>query len=363
MNIKKNITLIRNRKKRYFYLLGLIISTLLLLNYLLNTSEFGPIISQTEAIKLPEFYSEGRASFFSDNPIQYWFFGIRSGILPRGILTPVTLTLGLLFPFLFIFPQQFPLIRKVKPSIVFIPKLLIISISLFFTAHLLLFRLFLPNRYISHSFYLTIAILAGITITVFIDSLLSSRKLFSICIVGLLGFTVIFYPSFLDKFTSPNYIQPKESALFDFLSKQPQDTYIASLSEAADNIPSFSQLPVLTAYEYAIPYQTGYYYQIRQRTFDLIQAQYSLSLEPINTLINQYDLDLILLDSQGFTLEYFDKNPWLKQWKNTDIVSQARNNISQGKLPAITYHIKDCSVYLSQQYFLLQAACIQEKMN
>ncbi|MGB3403018.1 MAG: hypothetical protein WBA77_10025 [Microcoleaceae cyanobacterium] len=355
-----------NNKKRYFYLFSLILSITLLLTYLFNTSEFGPIISKAEAITLPEFYSGGRASFFSNNPIQYWFLGIRSGMIPRGILTPVTLSLGLLFPVLFLFPQQFILLKKIKPSIIFIPKLLIISITLFFTAHLLLFRLFLPNRYISHSFYLIIALLAGITITILIDSLLSTKKqssFLSLLIVGLLCFTVIFYPSFLDKFTSPNYIKPKESSLYNFLSKQPQDTYIASLSEAADNIPSFSKLSVLTAYEYAIPYQIGYYTQIRQRTFDLIHAQYSLTLNPIVNLINQYDIDLILLDSQGFTLEYFDENPWLKQWKNTEIVSQARDDITQGKLPALTDHIKDCSIYHSEKFFILKAACIQEKIN
>jgi hypothetical protein len=363
-NFRKNtLSLTIDKKKRYFYLFSFILSIILLLTYLLNTSEFGPIISKTAAIQLPEFYSGGRASFFSDNPIQYWFLGIRSGMIPRGILTPVTLSLGLLFPILFLFPRQFPLLKKIKPSILFIPKLLIISISLFFAAHLLLFRLFLPNRYISHSFYLIIAILAGITITILIDSLLSSKQILSVFIVGLLCFTVIFYPSFLDQFTSPNYIQPKESSLYDFLLKQPQDTYIASLSEAADNIPSFSKLSVLTAYEYAIPYQIGYYTQIRQRTFDLIQAQYSLTLDPIVNLINQYEIDLILLDSQGFTREYFNENPWLKQWQDTDIVSQARDDISQGKLPGLTYYIKDCSIYQSERFFLLKAVCLSEKIN
>ncbi|MGB3532939.1 MAG: hypothetical protein WBA13_05420 [Microcoleaceae cyanobacterium] len=358
------INLINNNKQRNFYYLGLVISSILLLSYLLNSSEFGPIISKAEAITLPEFYSEGRASFFNDNPIQYWFLGIRSGMLPRGILTPVTLSLGLLFPILYQFPQRFKLIQKIKSSILLIPKLLLISMGLFFAAHFLLFQLFLPNRYISHSFYLIIAIMAGITITVLIDTLLSTQRIptfLAISIIGLLGYVIIFYPIFLNKFTSPNYIEAKEPALYSFLSKQPINTRIASLSEAADNIPSFSQLSVLTAWEYAIPYQIGYYRQIRQRTFDLIEAQYSQKLQPMKTMINQYNLDLILLDFHAFNLSYFNENPWLKQWKNTEIVSQARQNLSQEKLPAITFYLKDCSIYQSEQYLVLQAACIQEK--
>jgi hypothetical protein len=369
------INTISHLRKGNFYLLGVVTSGILLLSYLLNSSEYGPIISKAEAITLPEFYPVGRASFFNDNPIEYWLLGIRSGMLPRGILTPVTLGLGLLFPILLKFPQQFPLIQKVRSSITFIPQLLIISISLFFAAHLLLFRLFLPNRYTSHSFYLIIAIMAGITITVLMDSLFKiiinslpqPHKLslissfISLFIIIFLVITIIFYPSFLEKFTAPNYIQPQESELYDFLSQYPDYTHVASLSEAADNIPAFAKLPVLTAWEYAIPYQTGYYDQIRQRTLDLIQAQYSLNLQPMNDLIQQYQVDLILLDSQAFTPNYFQENNWLKQWQDLSIVHQIQENISPNKLPALTFYLKDCSVYSSEKFIVLDAACIQEK--
>ena len=94
------ISLVSNSRERKCYLLGLVVSAILLLTYLVNSSEFGPIIGKAEALRLPEFYSEGRASFFNNNSIQYWLLGIRSGMLPRGILTPVTLSLGLLFLYL-----------------------------------------------------------------------------------------------------------------------------------------------------------------------------------------------------------------------------------------------------------------------
>jgi hypothetical protein len=219
--------------------------------------------------------------------------------------------------------------------------------------------------------------MAGVTITILIDSLLKiiissllqPHKLslissfVSLSIVILLATTVIFYPGFLDKFTAPNYIQPKESELYDFLLQYPHYTQVASLSEAADNIPAFAKLPVLTAWEYAIPYQTGYYHQIRQRTLDLIQAQYSLNLQPMYNLIQQYKVDLILLDSQAFTPNYFQENNWLKQWQNLSLINQMQENISQQKLPALTFYMKDCSVYSSQQFTVLNAACIPDSFR
>ncbi len=372
ISINTKMGIISDKKQRNVYLVGLIIATFLLFSYLLSASEYGPILSKAEAINLPEFYPDGRASFFNDNPIQYWLLGIRSGMLPREILTPIPLSLGLLLPIILQFPQWFPLIQKIRSSISLILQLFILSMSLFFAAHLLLFHLFLPNRYTSHSFHLIIAMMAGITMTVMIDSLLSFSihhaqkksslsSIFALLIVIFLGFIILFYPKFLDQFTSPNYIEPKESELYDFLSQQPKQTRIASLSEAADNIPSFTKRSVLTAWEYAIPYQTSYYHQIHQRTLELIQAQYHLNLQPIQTLIHQYNIHLILLDSPAFTLDYLDKNPWLKQWKNKEIVTKIQQDLTQGRLPKLTLYLKKCSVYNSHQFIVLNAACIESQ--
>ncbi len=369
------LSLTPDRQTLKFSVIGLIIAVFMLLSYLITSSEYGPIISLAEARTLPEFYRNGRASFFNDNPIEYWLLGIRSGMIPRGLFTPVTLILGLFLPLIIKFKNQFILVKQIN-NISFFQQLLFVSISLFFLAHILLFRLFLPNRFTSHSFYLLIAIATGIILTVLLDTLLRlaekqnniqsniltkfsglTRRFFSFGMAAIILTLVIGYPGLLHKFTSPNYIEPRESALYDYLSQSPKNTLIASLSKEADNIPSFSQQSVLVAWEYAIPYQVGYYRQIRQRALDLIRSQYSQNLQDIKTFIQTYPVDLILLDGNAFTPEYLTQNRWLKQWKS--LADEIRPTLQSGTLPALVSTLNTCSDYQTDTFIVLKADCIQ----
>lgn len=376
---RKKFILNQNKKLFKFCIIGLIIASIMLLFYLISSSEYGPIITATEAKTLPEFQPRGRGSFFNNNPIEYWLLGIRSGMIPRGLFTPVTLVVGLFLPVLVRFPRQFPKVTQIKNSAFFL-QLFSVSLSLFFLAHLFLFLLFLPNRYTSHSFYLLIAVSTGITLTIVIDSLLgwaekysisqvkppkkladkfqaTWRSLLAIMVIIMISIPVIFYPNFLHEFTSPNYIKPKESALFDFLSTQPKDTLIASLSSEADNIPSFAQRSVLIAWEYSIPYQVGYYRQIRQRAMDLINAQYSPDLEVLQNFIQTYNVDLILLDGNAFTPRYLTQNKWFRQW---ELQAEEVASILEPDTPPaiITQFLDTCSVYRTDTFIVLDTNCI-----
>ncbi|EAW38512.1 hypothetical protein [Lyngbya sp. PCC 8106] len=369
----KKIHFISDQKQLKFYVAGLIIASLMLVSYLISSSEYGPIINVAEAKTLPEFQENGRGKFFTNNGIEYWFLGIRSGMIPRGLFTPVTLCFGLFLPILAKFPRQFTLVKQIKNSAFFL-QLLFVSLSLFFLAHLLLFYLFLPNRYTSHSFYLLIAVSTGITLTVIIDALLRwveqlsisqpknskiFQKLLALGVTTIIAIAVIFYPSFLDKFTSPNYKEPREASLHDFLSQQPKDTLIASLSQEADNIPSFAQRSVLIAWEYSIPYQVGYHRQIRQRAMDLIEAQYSQDLQVLRNFIQTYNVDLILLDGNAFIPYYLTENNWFRQWKFK--AEEIKPTLKPDTPPAVITMLVDlCAVYRTELFIVVDANCILE---
>ncbi|MDY7021394.1 MAG: hypothetical protein SWJ54_08525 [Cyanobacteriota bacterium] len=368
----RRISFISDRKQLKFCLTGLIIASLMLVSYLISSSDYGPIVNVATARVLPEFQEKGRGYFFSDDPIQYWFLGIRSGMIPRGLFTPVTLCFGLFLPLIVKFPRQFPLIQQLKNSRFFL-QLLFVCLSLFFLAHLLLFYLFLPNRYISHSFYLLIAVSTGITLTTIIDTLLRwvegspvsqsfktpemIKYLLAFGSTIIIAIAVIFYPSFLEQFTFPNYKQPREATLHDFLSQYPKDTLIASLSPAADNIPSFTQRSVLVAWEYSIPYQVGYHRQIRQRAMDLIDAQYSQSLQVLQNFIQTYNVDLILLDGDAFLPYYLTDNNWFRQWEFK--AEEVEPILKPDTPPAIIATlVEQCSDYQTDAFIVVDANCI-----
>lgn len=408
----------RNQQKITILTIGLTTAFFVLLPYALNTSKYSPIITLTQAKKLPEFYPGGRASFFSDNNFDFWLTGDRSGIIPPEWLSksfvPPQVWAGLL---LFIFlsyiaistvirytynppkslferetlkapPFQrgavgrykvplilnncynyFPLAKKITNKIILLPELALVSTGIFLTAHLLLFRLHHPSRYSQHSLRIIMALAGGIAFTLIIDFVRQKFHLFNhsfqtkpvgkiktISIYIVLTFLIL-YPALTNNFPVTNYVVGKAPELYEFLAKQPLDIRIASLALEANNIPTFAKRSILVGSEYALPYHQGYYGQIKQRANDLIAAQYSPNLEEVKNFIQTYEIDFWLLDSQALTLEYVRKNHRLQQLNN-NATTLVRAQMENGMIPSLLNAQESCRVLDIQDLVLLEAKCI-----
>ncbi len=92
--------------------------------------------------------------------------------------------------------------------------------------------------------------------------------------------------------TLPGYESGNDSGLYRFLATQPKDAMVASLTKAADNIPTFAGRSVMVAREYAIPYYFGYYQFLRQRAIALLEAQYSSDPQLVQHFIQTYGVSL-----------------------------------------------------------------------
>ncbi|MDE5069689.1 MAG: hypothetical protein O4752_11285 [Trichodesmium sp. St4_bin8_1] len=133
---------------------------------------------------------------------------------------------------------------------------------------------------------------------------------------------------------------------------------IASLSEEANYIPTFSQRSVLFAWEYAIPYHLSYYSQIKQRATEFVWAQYHSDIQWMKNFINTYRIDFLILDREAFMPEYVIKNRWLRQWYY-QMGNQIEINLQNGKTPAIVDTIDKCSVLETEKLWVLEAKCIE----
>nr|WP_246844514.1 hypothetical protein [Hydrocoleum sp. CS-953] len=395
----------RNKQKFTILTIGLTTAFFVLLPYALNTSKYSPIITLTQAKKLPEFYPGGRASFFSDNSFDFWLTGDRSGIIPPEWLSqsflPPQVWAGLLL-IIFLSLNYFPLAKKVTNKIILLPELALASTGIFLAAHLLLFRLHHPSRYSQHSLRIIMALAGGIAFTLIIDFLRQKFHLFNhssqtkpvgkiktISISGLTekpglskkfldlnqsnkpGFLVylrklsiyivlillLLYPALTNNFPVTNYVVGKAPELYEFLAKQPSDIRVASLALEANNIPTFAKRSILVGSEYALPYHQGYYAQIKQRANDLIKAQYSPNLEQVKKFIQKYEIDFWLLDSQALTLEYVRKNHRLQQLNN-NAATLVRAQMENGIVPSLLNVPESCRVLDIQDLVLLDAKCI-----
>ena len=174
-----------NKKDYWFCVTGLVIVFLLLLPYMLKTSEYGAAITKAQAMMLPELSSEGRTPVFPDGKptLHYWFCALHSGILPHEWcilrlkpLKPPQIFLGLLLPFLILFSSYFTLGKQVTSKIVFLLQILLVSFSMFISAHLLLFKLFFPGRYTQDPLRILMSIAAGIGLIIIIDAMIKWAK-------------------------------------------------------------------------------------------------------------------------------------------------------------------------------------------
>jgi hypothetical protein len=361
----------QNRRDYWFCGAGLGVAVLVISFYALKSSQYGPVITAAEAKTSPEFLQEGLSQFFVDIPQHFWFTGLRTGIMPK-FETIVPIVAGFLLLLLLPVASLFPLLKRMTQQVALLVQISLASLGMFFLAHALLFRLHLPSRYTEHSLRVVTAIAGGIALTVFLDAILlwarpkrqkakdktlEDRQKLALGFTALLLTALVLHPAFLKQFPKTEYIVGQVPPLYKFFAQQPKDIVIASLADEVTNLPTFAKRSILVGGRgFPVPYHKGYYAQIRQRTVDLIDAQYSPDLNQVQSFIQKYDVDFWLLEREAFTPSYISGSRWIRQYKPAADEAVAR--LAQGITPAITSVSDRCSVFQYGSFVVLQTKCI-----
>lgn len=369
-----------------FSAIGLGVAVAVMVIYAFKSSQFGSVISLDAARKLPAFAPDGWSAFFSNNAVDFWLCGKRSGMIPTewcdlakdnrevpqlwlAVLRFPSIWLGLLLPIVLI-SQRFRLAQQVAWQILL--QGLIVSLSMFFAAHLLAFKLHLPNRYTEHSFRILLALAAGVTLVILWDKIFqwclqnSSSRLAAGLTAGI-AVALIFYPYSLEidhaQFPITGYVEGKYPALYRFFAKQPKDIVIASLSEEANQIPTFAERSLLAGGEgYLLPYHPQYFQQMSQRLLALIQAQYSPDLNQVKDFIQRYSVNFWLLDQESFQPDFNDSKSYL-----TELFAQfpaetqpIKTQLEAGTSSALL-QVEACTVFNRDGLRVLRARCILQQ--
>lgn len=176
------------RRHIVFFLAGLAVGIVVMLPYALKSSEYGPVVTLEEARQLPEFYA-GWSQYFRGSWVNYWLCGIRSGFFPFEwcqlgkvsweqpfpMLPPALIAALLLLP-LRLVPNRFPLVKKITQHWIVLLQIILVSIGMFAAAHLLLFRIHLPSRYIEHSWRVIIPVMGAIALGAMLDTMVRWSK-------------------------------------------------------------------------------------------------------------------------------------------------------------------------------------------
>jgi hypothetical protein len=364
--------LVVERQVYLFSCISLVVAFILLVPYVLTSGEYGPTVTLEQARNIPQFYDGGRTSFFSDNLWNYWVKNMRSGMIIDEVLIPYIAAIGFFFPWLSKYPQRFKLLTKINPKISYLQDLLVASFGWFFMAHATLFKLYLPSRYVAKSLRVTVILGASLTLLVLLEAVLSwainqpksqIKSLTAQSATALLIIILVGYPFMRKEFLDTGYVTGSHPELYQFIAKQSKDTLVASLTEEADNLASFTNRSVLSSREHAIPYHLGYFLPLRKRIFALIEAQYTPDLALVQNFLKHYGVDLWLIEKDSFNVSYLADNRWLTDQQ--PITQETIKKLEQGVRPAIALLQDSCSVFQDDQYNLLESACIlqQETSN
>ena len=358
-------------RRALFECFGILICVLVLLPFAINASEFGPTISRAVAETLPEFLPNGRSRFFYDDFGRFWLSGGRSGLqIP---LDPPLYCFGLLLPILYFWKKKLPLIQQINSSLGILNRLTLASLITFFAAHILLFRLHLPSRYTQHSLRIVLASAAAVALFALLEFAWNrvGNLWGKLIAIALLTFTLL-YPLTYKNFPKTNYVLGDSPDLYAYLQTQPKTIRIASLSGAANNIPTFAQRTILTGAEYAIPYHWGYYAPFRQRTLNLIAAQYATDPALVAKVIQQHKVTHWLIDRNAFVPGYLGDQKWLKQYDpaystaRTQLEGLSPEPETPVSPPAASIYIASklhtCKVWENPALSLLDARCLLDNL-
>lgn len=353
---------------------GLIVAAGVILSYGLSSSQFGPTMTATQALTLPEFFRGGRNQFFRSDLIEFLLYG-RSGLRLDIALTPVTNLLALTLPILCCSPRRFPLVKSVLPQGHVLTHILLSALVWFFLAHSLLFKLHLPSRYTGR-FFLLVATLAGsIALIVWIDTLLkwaiaalATSKLLpkvgsvlSASLAIMLMLVLVLYPMTMSGYPSTSVAKGQYPELYRFLAKQPKDSLIAGLVPEVTNIPSFAQRSVLVSSEVSIPYHIGYYDVLRSRTQATITGQYSPDAEILKDAINHYGITHWLLNATSYDIRTLNADRWIQQYQPEG--GNAVSTLASRQTPALQRLGEACRVFQSEQHQVIDARCLLEQSS
>ncbi len=327
--------------------LGLGLIVLMLLPYLLQSSEFGPTVTLAQAQDLPEFQPGGRTAYLAQDWGRFWLWGGRTGLQPP--LDPPLLCSAILLPFL---PQREPI-----PHLPLLQALLLSGFGLFFLAHDLAFRLHLPSRYSQHSLRVVFALGAAIALVLMVQFILDKSVVLCYISLGLLLSYLVFYPQGLGNYPRTNLIVGNHPALYEFLQGQPPETRIASLALEANQLPTFSRRSLYVGYEYAIPFHRTYHQEIRRRAIALMEAHYSPDIQHLQQFLTEEAIDVLVIERGAFEPDYLERSWWTRSYP--EISQTIQQQLQQGQIPALVEGERSCTRFDDGLFRVVEADCLR----
>lgn len=354
----------------WFELTILILSILVLIPFLGKSANYGPVLTAAEAKTL-------WAQFFDVHPAwAYWFKHRRTGLIPIDWwdvnFSLPQITLAAILPILWWQRDRFSLSKATRSTITIFPQLLAVSFLWFTIAHLVLFRLHLPNRYAEHSLRIVTAMAGAIAFTWLVQGAwhwaksIPTRSTLKMGLVSLFSIGVLIYPFTFSGFPMTQYEIGTHPKLYQFFQQQPTTIKIASTTKETDNLPSFTQRSIVVGPGFTMRYHRRYAQGLLQRATDLLTAQYTSDPQVLRQVIDRYQIDFWLLDRADFDPNQLAKMGWVRWFRASPqeplaiVQAQAIDDLQRGDRPVILQRLDRCQRLTDDSLVVLEAKCLQQ---
>jgi hypothetical protein len=368
------IGLSRDRRDWLAALAAVLLTLATLLPGEVAANRSGASFSAAEARRMPDFGPQGRTSFFLDRPYEYWIESERSGfdlrvtdrIFRRVPILAEYLALGALLLVLLSVRRWLPAVRQLRPAAVVLPQLLAVSLGLFILAHLTLFQLYLPSRFVKWSVPLVLAVAGGLALGMLIETAAARTRLGRFGAAGASALTLALllglalYPARYNGLFSPD----PRPAISAFLRTQPPDVLVAGASSETDAVPAFAARSVLVSREHMVFLRRDYYLELRERTRRLVAAYYTDSLPELADFTRQSGVDFILVNRRAFSRSSFQE-VWTGhpegRWE--PFTSLVRERLRGGQRFVLPELARSCALLDDGQVAVVPTTCIEARLS
>jgi hypothetical protein len=333
---------------------------------------YGPLVTSEQARAMPEFQEGGRDAYFKKDLFAQWIQSRRSGLgaaamnpVFRGnvphLLELALLATALPLALLIYYRQRRP--TGLNRRAVVLLYLLVASLGLFLLAHLLLFKLYLPTRYVRMSLPLVLGVAAGLGLELSLRGLavllrVPARPIFVGLLAAILAVGILWYPA--------NYYgafrEDPNPAISEWLRSQPPSVVVAGMPLDADYVPMFGQRTVVASTEYAISFHLGYYGEIRRRMRALVDGYFAASLPEVVAFAERYGVDLFLVNRDSFDEGNLDRMIGSSVGAETrpfyPMAVRAYRN-ANGSF-ALREAVGRCAVFVEREVSVVPTSCLRE---
>jgi len=257
--------------------------------------EIGPRVTEAEARAMPQYWPGGRARFFEPDPIRYYFKSTRTGLEVRPLQAALWVAAILIASAFW---------RRVVPVEAWI--LLLTALAIFATAHLTLFALHYPNRYVKYALPVFFLMWLASIVPRLLDAIVARgggsagfRRAGRPTIVVAAAAIVVLSGLAAGRSIASDLSRVEPAGLeaaYRFLRTLPKDTLVAAHPLDADGIGLRARRSFLASMETSLPYYREYYRYVSERIEAELTACYASRWEDVERLHDRYGADVFLVN-------------------------------------------------------------------